>query len=106
MSQNTGCKINFFPTDEQGFVILDRIHEVVNSKTIIISLAIINNSTSVVQDIKNIIKTVRQINPNVLVAVDAAQTIAHTPLNVAEADIDILVFGGHKIYGPLGVGIL
>ena len=38
--------------------------------------------------------------------VDAAQYMAHFPLNVTELDCDFLAFSGHKVYGPTGVGVL
>jgi len=52
------------------------------------------------------VSRIKKINPNCLVILDACQSIAHASIEVQKWNIDALVFSGHKIYGPTGIGVL
>ncbi|MBD3280082.1 aminotransferase class V-fold PLP-dependent enzyme, partial [Candidatus Dojkabacteria bacterium] len=51
-------------------------------------------------------KIIRKKYPNAILTLDAAQSIAHKQVDVKELDTDFLVFSGHKMYGPTGIGVL
>ncbi|MBD3280128.1 aminotransferase class V-fold PLP-dependent enzyme, partial [Candidatus Dojkabacteria bacterium] len=51
-------------------------------------------------------KIIRKKYPNAILILDAAQSIAHKQVDVKELDTDFLVFSGHKMYGPTGIGVL
>src|SRR5690606_40819967 len=57
-----------------------------------------------VNPLSEIIAAAHRVGARVLV--DAAQSVAHLPLSVADLDADFLAFSGHKLYGPTGIGVL
>lgn len=67
----------------------------------IVTLSLASNVTGAITDIK----TLRKLTDAIIV-VDAAQAIAHLPINVSELGADFVAFGGHKMYGPMGIGVL
>lgn len=90
--------------DDNGDLILDEFEELINERTKLISVVHISNSLGTINPIKKIIEIAHSYAIPVLV--DAAQSIMHTPLDVRELECDFLVFSGHKIYGPTGIGVL
>jgi cysteine desulfurase/selenocysteine lyase len=81
---------------------LKEIQKKHGDKVKIVTLSHVSNVLGVKNDIVEIIKLVHENNG--LVVIDAAQSVAHLPIDVKELDIDFLVFSGHKIYGPMGSG--
>ena len=74
-----------------------------------IDIAVITAMSNVIgnkQDVKNIIKKIKKINPNVITIVDACQYVIHCPIDVNDWDCDFLCFSDHKIGSDTGVGIL
>lgn len=65
-----------------------------------------SNVLGVAQDVKTIVTAARAKNPNVITIVDAAQYVAHCPVNVREWDCDFMCFSGHKIGANTGVGVM
>ncbi len=68
----------------------------------VVSLALVSNVTGTINDIKKI----REMFPKSLIIVDAAQAMAHMKVDVKDLDVDFLVFSGHKMYGPTGIGVI
>ena len=62
--------------------------------------------TGTINDLEKFVEFAREVMPNALIVVDAAQSLSHIPINVKEVDIDFLAVSGHKAYGPTGVGAL
>lgn len=83
-----------------------RLNEYVTMKTKILTLPYISNVTGEILPVKEIITAARKINPQIIVIIDACQAVAHLPVNVQDLDCDFLVFSGHKLYGPTGIGVL
>ena len=76
----------------------------ITDKTKIVCITHISNVLGVVNDIKYIIDYAH--SKGAIVIVDASQSIAHKKIDVTELNVDFLFFPGHKMYGPLGVGVL
>lgn len=105
LAKNKDAKIKFIELED--FIINpDMIGQFVNEKTKIISFAHVTNVIGYTNDIETIVKSIRQINKNVIIVIDAAQSIAHVKTNVINWDIDFLVFSAHKMYGPTGIAVL
>ncbi|WP_031543394.1 aminotransferase class V-fold PLP-dependent enzyme [Mesoplasma photuris] len=85
---------------------INQLKNVINQNTKVFAFAHISNTIGVENDVKEIVKEVRKINKNVIIVLDAAQSIAHTKVDVQEFDVDFLAFSAHKMYGPFGLGIL
>lgn len=99
-------KLKVIPIDKDGSLQTDKLTELITSKTILVALTQVSNTLGVINPVKEIIKKIRAINPNVLVLIDGAQSVPHMKVDVKDMDCDFFVFSGHKVYAPTGTGIL
>ncbi len=102
--QDFGLKVEVVPVDGQGRVDPDEIKKRLRPDTLLVSVMWVNNELGTIQPIQEIGKICRA--QGVFFHCDAVQGFAKMPLNVHEAAIDFLTASAHKIYGPLGVGLL
>ena len=103
LKDSNNIKIKYIELDDLK-VTLNNLKKVVTPKTKVISLAHITNVAGDIRPIKEIIKFAHE--NNILVIVDAAQSIAHMKVDVQDLDIDFMGFSAHKMYGPTGVGVI
>ena len=96
--------VKYIPLNENNEITIDNLKNAITNRTKVVSIAHITNVIGDVRDIKNISKICHE--NNIELVVDAAQSIAHTKVDVTDMDIDFLAFSGHKIYGPNGIGVL
>ena len=96
--------LKVIPINKKGELMMDELKNLVSSKTKLIAVNHISNTLGTINPIEEIIEIAHK--NNALILIDAAQSIAHTPINVVELDVDFLVFSGHKMFGPTGIGIL
>jgi len=78
----------------------------ITDKTKVLALPYISNVLGTINPIQEIVREAKHINPHIIVVVDAAQAVGHIDVNVNELGCDFLVFSGHKMFGPTGVGVL
>lgn len=83
---------------------LDHLKSLFNSRTKLVSITHVSNVLGTVNPVKEIIQFAH--SKGVPVLVDGAQSTPHVKIDVQDLDCDFLVFSGHKIYGPTGVGVL
>jgi cysteine desulfurase / selenocysteine lyase len=98
------AKVVMLPFDDTGRLMIERLPDLISEKTRLLSLAWVSNSMGVVNPVEEIITIAHKHNIPVLI--DAAQAISHFPVDVQKLNCDFLVFSGHKMYGPTGVGCL
>ena len=104
LQKELGIIVNYVPLNDNHEVTIDALKSVISNKTKVVSLAHITNVIGDVRDIKTISKVCH--DNNILLVVDAAQSIAHEKIDVVDMDIDFMAFSGHKMYGPTGIGVL
>lgn len=104
LKENNKVIIKYIPLLKNGKLNLKELKKMITRNTKVISLAYITNVIGDVRDIKKIVKIAHK--NNILVVVDAAQSIAHIKTDVQDLDCDFLTFSFHKMYGPTGVGVL
>ncbi len=92
------------PFDEKGELRLDVYEKLLNERVKLVGVAYVSNVLGTVNPVREMIARAHAVGAKVLV--DAAQAIAHLPVDVQDLDCDFLAFSGHKIYGPTGVGVL
>jgi cysteine desulfurase/selenocysteine lyase len=100
----SGARIRVAPVDESGQIIMSEFADLLNSRTVFVSVCHVSNALGTVVPVKDIIRAAHDWGAPVLV--DAAQSVAHMPVDVKSLDADFLVFSGHKIYGPTGIGVV
>ncbi len=104
LRETRGAVIKFAPIDENGDIIIDKLKELITSKTKIISVTHVSNVTGTIVPIEDIVEIAHKRNIPVLV--DGCQSAPHIEINVKDLDCDFYVISCHKVYGPTGVGIL
>lgn len=104
LKEKKDISLKHIPVTEDGELDLTNLEKLITEKTKIVTLTHCSNVLGTVNDIKTIISAAHKVNA--LVIIDAAQSVAHMPINVKELNCDFLVFSGHKICGPTGTGIL
>lgn len=104
LAARKGITIKVIPMNDKGELLLDEYEKLFSEKTKIVSIMQVSNVLGTVNPIKEMIATAHA--HGVPFMVDAAQSIPHMRVDVQELDADFLVFSGHKIYGPTGVGVL
>jgi len=102
--EEKGAVLKVIPFHEDGTISIDDYNSLISEKTKIVSVGHVSNSLGVVQPIREIIKIAHQ--HNIPVMIDGAQGIVHDEVDVQELDCDFYCFSSHKMYGPMGVGIL
>ncbi|UKJ09258.1 aminotransferase class V-fold PLP-dependent enzyme [Solitalea lacus] len=98
------AKLIILPITKEGELIIEAFEELISTKTKIVAIVYASNSLGTINPVQKIIELSHNAGAKVLL--DAAQAAAHLEINVQELDTDFLVFSGHKVYGPTGVGIL
>ena len=104
LAKDIGIVIKYIPLNNKNEVTVANIESSITAKTKVVSIAHITNVIGDIRPIKDIAKLCHK--HNILLVVDAAQSIAHDKIDVVDMDIDFLAFSGHKMYGPTGVGVL
>ena len=104
VAEKTGAVVKFIPLNEQGILTPEAVEKTITSKTKIVSLAHITNVLGYRLNIKEIAKICHK--SRVFLVVDGAQSVPHTKTDVKDLDCDFLVFSGHKMLGPTGIGIM
>lgn len=107
-------KIKVLPIRDDGSYDLDGLENLVTKNTRIVSLAQVSNSLGVIHRVKEIFQRVREIfqrkkeinQRNILTIVDGAQGIPHLKVDVQDLGCDFYCFSAHKIYAPMGIGVL
>ncbi len=104
VSKMTGAKIVYAPLDKEGRVDEDRLPEIMNSRTKVLSLAHVGNVMGYRLDIKKIAAICHSFGA--ICVVDGAQSVPHFKTDFKDWDIDFLTFSGHKMCAPTGIGCL
>ncbi len=104
LCRRTGAKLRWFSVTDEGRLDLSDIDELVNERTKIVALAHQSNVLGTVNPVRTVTAKAHEVGA--LVLLDAAQSVPHVPVDVTELGADFLVFSGHKMLGPNGVGVL
>ena len=105
LCERTGAKLKVIPMDENGVLQMDALENMLSEKTKIVSVNQVSNALGIINPIDEIIaKTRRQ--SDALVVIDGAQSVSHFQIDVQKMDCDFFVFSGHKMYAPMGTGVL
>lgn len=105
LCERTGAKLKVIPMDENGILQHDFLDENLSEKTKIVSVNQVSNALGIVNPIEEIITKTRA-NSDAIIVIDGAQSAPHFDIDVQKMDCDFFVFSGHKMYAPMGTGIL
>jgi cysteine desulfurase/selenocysteine lyase len=103
LAQERGIELRYLDVSPQGTLVLDDLNEMLNGVRLV-SVAHMSNVLGTINPVEQIIAAAH--SAGALVLLDAAQSVPHMAVNVAELEVDFLAFSGHKMCGPTGIGIL
>lgn len=99
-----GAELEYIECAEDGSVDLERIKEQITDNTKIVAITQVSNVLGRVNPIKEIAKLAHE--KGAVIVVDGTRSIPHMRIDVQDLDADFFVFSGHKIFGPMGIGVL
>lgn len=98
------AKIRYVPFNEDGTLDLSRLPDLLTEKTKVFSVTAMSNVFGTITPVQQLVDAAHDVGA--LAVVDAAQSVPHMPVDVQALDCDFMVFSGHKMCGPTGIGIL
>ena len=104
LQKELGIVVKSIPLDEEHKLTVSAVQSMITEKTKVISLAHITNVIGDIRDMKKIGEIA--LEHDIYFVVDAAQSVSHVVVDVEEMNASFLVFSGHKMLGPTGVGVL
>lgn len=102
-AERHGLVLKYAPLDDHGDLDLEALESLISSRTRLVSVTHISNLLGTVNPVAEIGKIAHRAGA--LFAVDAAQSSPHMPLSVTDLGADFLAFSGHKLMGPMGIGV-
>lgn len=104
VAKQTGCKLVYLNLNEEANISLEEVKGKLSNKTKLVTLAQVSNVTGSIYPVAEIIRLAHE--KGAVVIVDGTQAVPHLEVDITELDPDFYVCSGHKLYGPMGVGIL
>lgn len=104
LAHKKGAILKFIPVFPDGLLDLSQLDSIITTKTKMVSIVHVSNAVGTHVDIATISARAKKVGACVLI--DAAQSVPHQKINVREMGCDFLVFSGHKLLGPTGIGVL
>lgn len=102
--EEKNANLKVIPFNEKGELRMDEFEKLLDDTVKIIAVTCVSNSLATVNPVEEIIQKAHA--KNIPVLLDAAQAIQHMPLSVQKLNADFIVFSGHKMFGPTGIGVL
>lgn len=102
--RQAGAELKFLECDQTGFLSDETLENAITDKTRLVAIAQVSNVLGRTAPVEKIVKLARE--HGAVVVMDAAQSAPHMPINVKELDVDFMAFSGHKLMGPMGIGVL
>lgn len=102
--EDRGATLKVLPFNDKGELMLRKLETLITERTKIVAMAHVSNSLGTVNPIEEVIRIAH--SHNVPVLIDGAQAVAHCPVDVQALDCDFYCFSGHKMYAPMGIGVM
>lgn len=104
LAETHGLKLVVAPITDEGELLVDELIGRMSSRTRLVSIPWVSNALGTINPVHEIVEEAHRRGLPVLL--DACQAVQHFAVDVREVDCDFLVFSGHKLYGPSGIGVL
>lgn len=102
--RSTGATLRYMDCEIDGTLTDETIETVINPHTKIVAVTHVSNVLGCVSPVEKIVKRAHEMRA--VVVLDGAQSTPHMPVDVKKLDVDFLAFSGHKLMGPMGIGVL
>ena len=104
IAKSKEAKLVYMYTNEEGQIPYEEIENKINKNTKIVSIPHVNNSLGVIHPIEKIISKAHE--NEAIVVLDIAQSVPHMKIDIQNINPDFAVFSGHKMLGPMGIGVM
>lgn len=104
LAARTGATLRHIGVDDSGWLRMDEAAAVIGERTRILAFAHVSNVLGAINPVAELVALARRVGA--LVVLDACQSVPHLPLDLKALDVDFAVLSGHKVLGPLGIGVL
>ena len=104
ISKEIGFNVEYIPLEDDLSLSIDSVRKSIKKNVKAIVISHITNVLGDIRPIKEIIELAHK--NNIIIIIDAAQSVPHTKIDVKDLDVDFLCFSSHKMLGPTGVGVL
>lgn len=104
LCEDHGAVLKVLPFDDNGELRVDQLENLLSPRTKIVAITHVSNTLGTINPVKEIIRIAHK--HNIPVMIDGAQAVAHLQVDVQDMDCDFYCFSGHKMYGPMGIGIM
>ncbi|MGN1022112.1 MAG: aminotransferase class V-fold PLP-dependent enzyme [Lachnospiraceae bacterium] len=104
VARQTGAKLVYLEPDAEGTLTKEEIETKITDRAAIVAIGHVSNVLGVTNPVKEICETAHR--HGAVCVVDGAQSTPHIPVDVQEIGCDFFAFSGHKLMGPMGVGVL
>ena len=102
--RQTSAKLRFIECEPDGTVDLAKVEALISDRTKIVAINQVSNVLGRINPVREIADMAQR--HGAVIVVDGAQSTPHMPVNVRELDADFFAFSGHKVFGPMGIGVL
>ncbi|MBD9247987.1 MAG: cysteine desulfurase, partial [Clostridiales bacterium] len=102
--RQTGATLKCMECEMDGSLDLNKVESLITDKTKIVACTQVSNVLGRVNPVREIAALAHRVGA--VMVVDGAQSTPHIPVDVQSQDADFFAFSGHKIYGPMGIGVL
>jgi len=104
LARRTGATLRWVPVTADGRLDLADLDTLLTDRTAVLAVTHVSNVLGTINPVREL--AVRAHEHGALVVLDACQSVPHLPTDVADLGVDFLAFSGHKLFGPLGIGVL
>ena len=104
VAEQTGATIRYLECTDEGEITEEHLNAVFSDKTKLVAIAHISNVFGRINPVETIISMAHE--RGAVVVMDCAQSALHVPIDVQKLDVDFIVFSGHKMLAPMGIGVL
>lgn len=104
VAKQTGATLRYLECEKDGSFTEETLKEGINSRTKLVAMTQVSNVLGCVNPIDKVVKMAHEVGA--VVVVDGAQSVPHMATDVQALDVDFLAFSGHKLMGPMGIGVL
>lgn len=104
VAEHTGASIVYWDCEPDGYLNPDTLAELVSERTKLVAVTHVSNVLGRVNDIRKAADIAHSCGA--LIVCDGSQSVPHMKTDVNDLDVDFFVFSGHKMYAPMGIGVL